>query len=99
MKMNLGMCISQLIKVLVGEHLEQKNENLTELFEFYETLPTNFWWIKCRNDLIGKFINKISRNKEKLRVLDLGCGTGLNYDSIKGNDCLLYTSPSPRDRG
>ena len=32
-----------------------------------------------------------------IRIIDVGCGTGLVGVELKNSGCLLYTSPSPRD--
>lgn len=63
---------------------------MDSFFEFYETLAPDFWWIESRNDLIDKLFPKFIFNKD-LRILDIGCGTGLNYKSLKayGEVCNL----------
>lgn len=50
-------------------------------FELYDVLPKQLWWIKTRNDLIEKLLKKYP-TKEKLKILDLGCGTGFNFEAI-----------------
>ena len=33
------------------------------------------------------------------RILDVGCASGRLLANLRARGCLLYTSPSPRDRG
>ena len=57
-----------------------------------------------RNKKIIEKINKYFQDYKILSIADLGCGTGSNYRYLypklkkrQSWDCLLYTSPSPRD--
>lgn len=59
------------------------DEGMNSFFEFYETLDQDFWWVESRNDLISKMIDRYAGPNRRLRILDLGCGTGLNYRSLQ----------------
>ena len=51
--------------------------------------------MKDSNELILGDIIKLTRSSEK--KFKLGNFKGAIDDKMKANDCLLYTSPSPRD--
>ena len=36
--------------------------------------------------------------EDNKKVLDVGCADGILMKFLKDNNCLLYTSPSPRDQ-
>ena len=47
---------------------------------------------------LADIVSNLSANAEKAVVVNAG-GTELTFGDAGSSDCLLYTSPSPRDRG
>ena len=75
-----------------------KEVNKIEEFNLFDT--------KAREDIkkLSSQFKDITKNKvdktnlEYINVLDLGIAPKVNFDNTSlFNDCLLYTSPSPRD--
>ena len=50
-------------------YIRQANEN------------KNHWWFESRKEIIKNFIKK--RIKKKIKILDFGCGVGINLDMLK----------------
>lgn len=46
-------------------------------------LETNHWWYLGRRKIIEKLIDKIVQPKEKLKILDVGCGSGGNIKFLQ----------------
>ena len=56
--------------------------------------------VKGRSSRIGQqFLKPEGGNSKYLLQIDLRLGRGNSFDRKKLDSCLLYTSPSPRDRG
>ena len=64
----------------------------------------------ARNDEIISALNVLFEGKKTIRLTDIGSGTGSTIRALTPtlkptiawhlvDNCLLYTSPSPRDRG
>ena len=69
------------------------NESYTSFAQVYDMFMDNVdysAWSKYLIQLLKEY------QVEDGLVLDLGCGTG-NMTGLLAKDCLLYTSPSPRD--
>ena len=49
------------------------------------------------NPLRANYIAERTELKNK-KILDVACGGGLLAEALSLKGCLLYTSPSPRDR-
>jgi len=56
-------------------------------FNLHKSFKNNFWYVQCRQDLINKLLKKhLAKkkiNKASTKVLDVGCGTGMNYKVLK----------------
>ena len=92
---------------------EPVSERSTE--EFYDELASSYNDIIYRcapryEEMQMTMVDYVPRDLQPLRILDLGCGTGnltrrvletFQEAEVVALDlsCLLYTSPSPRDRG
>ncbi|MCA9497452.1 MAG: class I SAM-dependent methyltransferase [Nanoarchaeota archaeon] len=51
-------------------------------YQTYDSFEGDFWYILSRQDLLEKIFSKfLKRGKKKLKILDLGAGTGFNYDA------------------
>lgn len=56
-------------------------------FDLHKSFKSDFWYVQCRQDLINKLLKKhLAKNKLKkssTKLLDVGCGTGMNYKALK----------------
>jgi len=58
-------------------------------FDLYESFGDDFWYTKCRQDLIEKilkkhvFASKRKATKKNIKILDVGCGIGMNYKALR----------------
>ena len=79
----------RLLENLWGEHIH---------LGFYEKPRLKKDFRKAKIDFVHELVHWSGMNKlpKGSRVLDVGCGIG-GSARILSNDCLLYTSPSPRD--
>ena len=50
------------------------------------------------NEEVEDVISYLLNNGADINAVDNYNQTPLNYAAVKGNVCLLYTSPSPRDQ-
>jgi ubiquinone/menaquinone biosynthesis C-methylase UbiE len=55
-------------------------------------LEKNNWWFKGKRHIIFNFVDKFYKNKNNLKILDVGCGTGIilkrfeKYGQVYGTD-------------
>ena len=81
--------INQLSEIPFAPSLPKMPENH---FTFLFVIPKKQYEI--RN--LAPFINQFYQEKKLEGIIDIGGGIGLLAQTLN-NDCLLYTSPSPRD--
>ena len=61
-------------------------------FELMYKLENKHWWFTGKRNLIFNFIDKLNKNKNNLKILDVGCGTGIimkrlnKYGNVYGID-------------
>lgn len=46
-------------------------------------IEDNYWWYVGLRELVYSFIDKLSRSKDDLKILDAGCGTGKTLEKFK----------------
>jgi 2-polyprenyl-3-methyl-5-hydroxy-6-metoxy-1,4-benzoquinol methylase len=51
-------------------------------YRIYDEFEEGFWYIQTRRDLLERVLKKYI-SKKKISILDLGCGTGFNYEVLK----------------
>ena len=56
-------------------------------------------WIEEKKSLVPFMINKLKPHKDRFVAKIEGVESEEAAKALCGKDCLLYTSPSPRDRG
>lgn len=66
-----------------------------EEYERSHYFEEDFWWYQGRRELILDLINRIEPRENVLRILDAGCGTGLNLKYLEryGDGIGLDISP------
>tara|TARA_Y100000310_G_C20663037_1_gene805853 strand:- start:1236 stop:1967 length:732 start_codon:yes stop_codon:yes gene_type:complete len=68
-------------------------------------LEKNNWWFKGKRNIIFNFVNKLYNNKTNLKILDVGCGTGIilkrfeKYGQVHGIDISLEAINFCKKRG
>lgn len=53
------------------------------IYERYMEITNKHWWWLSRKNIIDKFLEKFSKDKKKLKILDYGSGTGINTEILK----------------
>jgi len=51
-------------------------------FKFYSKLNKDFWYVRSRQDLLKRILEKYYPGKRDLKILDAGCGTGFNFEAL-----------------
>ena len=66
-----------------------------EYQKLYE-LEEKYWWHLGRQDIIGRQIKKLSKTKkEPIDILDVGCGTGINFQILNRFGKVTGVDDSP----
>jgi SAM-dependent methyltransferase len=55
--------------------------NIAEYAEMYK-LETFYWWFVARRDLLEWFVKEIVKEFDHPAMLDVGCGTGINFSVL-----------------
>lgn len=55
--------------------------NIAEYAEMYK-LETFYWWFVARRDLLEWFVREIVKEFDHPAMLDVGCGTGINFSVL-----------------
>ena len=55
--------------------------NIAEYAEMYK-LESFYWWFVARRRLLESFVREITREFERPTILDVGCGTGINFSVL-----------------
>lgn len=55
--------------------------NIAEYAEMYK-LETFYWWFVARRDLLEWFVSGIAKEFDHPAMLDVGCGTGINFSVL-----------------
>lgn len=55
--------------------------NITEYAEMYK-LESFYWWFVARRDLLEWFVKEIVKAFDRPTLLDVGCGTGINFSVL-----------------
>jgi len=55
--------------------------NISEYGEMYK-LESFYWWFVARRRLLESLIEEISHEYNRPRILDVGCGTGINFSVL-----------------
>jgi len=56
--------------------------NISEYAEMYK-LESFYWWFVARRRLLESLVKEISAKFEHPRILDVGCGTGINFSVLE----------------
>ena len=86
--------------ILIDEHI-QRLENSSKVLNIDFNINKSYL-----KEIISLGIQKLSLKNDQLGSIRINYSRGLNkgrsiriYGNLQDNYCLLYTSPSPRDRG
>ena len=55
--------------------------NIAEYAEMYK-LESFYWWFVARRQLLESLVESIARDFKRPTILDVGCGTGINYSVL-----------------
>jgi len=55
--------------------------NIGEYAEMYK-LESFYWWFVARRQLLESLVESIARDFKRPTILDVGCGTGINYSVL-----------------
>jgi SAM-dependent methyltransferase len=55
--------------------------NIAEYAEMFK-LESFYWWFVARRHLLESFVKSIARDFKQPTILDVGCGTGINYSVL-----------------
>lgn len=64
------------------------------IFDEMAELETSHWWFCARRDIISQVLNKYIRDRNNLRILDVGCGTGSYLKLLKKFGQVLGLEPN-----
>ena len=79
------------LKEAIKSYLSNKKISFTDMGPFKESRVDY-------PDFAHKVAKRVKLNKNNVGILVCGSGMGMNIAANKHKNCLLYTSPSPRDR-
>jgi SAM-dependent methyltransferase len=55
--------------------------NISEYAEMYK-LESFYWWFVARRRLLESLVEEVASEKKTPRILDIGCGTGINFSVL-----------------
>jgi SAM-dependent methyltransferase len=58
--------------------------------EQYSSYEEHHWWFRARRDILRRLLAKEVAWRPGMKVLEIGCGPGLNLYSLYPQDCELY---------
>jgi SAM-dependent methyltransferase len=61
----------------------------------YRMLYEQHWWWRAREELLVDTIRKVAGGRRDLRILDVGCGSGLFFDRLGEFGTTLGVEPDP----
>jgi len=67
--------------------------NIAEYAEMYK-LESFYWWFVARRQLLESLVESIARDFKKATILDVGCGTGINYSVLSKHGDTFSTDAS-----
>lgn len=54
-----------------------------DLYRMFFEIQKKHWWFVAKKEIVLDFINKYLPEKRNLRILDIGCGSGLMLNSLE----------------
>ena len=80
-----------------NQSLEKENQNIVSRLNYIESIPSS---VSSNRNLYSDNISILVNSTSKEKNIQIDRTQPLNDNSMMVwvNDCLLYTSPSPRDR-
>ena len=83
--------------------VDEQTEAFEEIAEMVEQAPTDETVpddapVSEGEDVLAKYQELYLQNEDMVGWISIA-GTTINYPVMQSGNCLLYTSPSPRDRG
>lgn len=63
------------------------------IFNEMLVMETRHWWYHARRDIISQVLNSHFKDRQKLHILDVGCGTGSNIKLLKKFGQVLGLEP------
>src|SRR6266478_204705 len=69
--------------------------NIAEYAEMYK-LESFYWWFVARRRLLDSFVSVIAHEFKRPTILDVGCGTGINF-SVLGKHGLTFSSDASEE--
>jgi SAM-dependent methyltransferase len=67
--------------------------NIAEYAEMYK-LESFYWWFVARRQLLESLVESIACDFKKATILDVGCGTGINYSVLAKHGDTFSTDAS-----
>lgn len=75
---------------------EVKHHALESLQDAEATqLEDSLWWIQGRKDIIRRFLRDALAIESIFRIIDIGCGSGGNFDVLAEYGAVIGVEPSP----
>ena len=55
----------------------------SEMYEIFFNIQKKHWWFQTKKEIVLKAIEKFNDAKGQIKILDIGCGSGLMLNSLE----------------